>query len=147
MKTFNNEKVILASDNNKIFLTNYRVHMQVKEWGFNYSIGIFLEDISSVEVKYKSNILLLLIGCLIFISSIIFGLTENESEVLSVGMLVGLISLFLWWLSRRHVICISPNGGAKMTFSIRGFDSDKIDDFILKLSQAKEERISLNKLN
>jgi hypothetical protein len=38
--------------------------MKVRDWGIDYSIGIFLDDISSIEVKYKSSLILLLANLL-----------------------------------------------------------------------------------
>jgi hypothetical protein len=56
MKKLENENVILTSNNDKVILTDHRIHMKVKDWGIDYSIGIFLEDISSIEVQKQFDI-------------------------------------------------------------------------------------------
>ncbi len=141
MKKLENEKVILTSNNDKITLTDHRVHMKVKDWGIDYSIGIFLEDISSIEVKYKSSLILLLGGILSIVGSVLYGLSENQSNILVLGLILGLILFAFWWFSRQHIVSISSNGGSKLNFSIQGFEAEKVEDFVWKVSKAKSERV------
>lgn len=141
MKKLENEKVILTSNNDKIILTDQRIHMKVKDWGIDYSIGIFLEDISSIEVKYKSSLILLLAGIISIAGSELYGLSENQSNIMVLGLILGLILLVFWRFSRQHIVSISSNGGAKLNFSIQGFDAEKVDDFVWKVSKAKAERV------
>lgn len=147
MKILDNEKVILTSNNDKVILTDHRIHMKVKDWGIDYSIGIFLEDISSIEVKYKSNLILLLVGILSIVGSMFYGLSENQSDIMVLGLILGLILLGLWWFSRQHIVSISPNGGEKLNFSIQGFDAEKVEDFVWKVSKAKAERVRVRMNN
>lgn len=141
MKKLENENVILTSNNDKVILTDHRIHMKVKDWGIDYSIGIFLEDISSIEVKYKSSLILLLAGIISIVGSVLYGLSENQSGILVLGLILGLILLAFWWFSRQHIVSISPNGGAKLNFSIQGFEAEKVEDFVWKVSKAKAERV------
>jgi hypothetical protein len=141
MKKLENEKVILTSNNDKIILTDHRIHMKVKDWGIDYSIGIFLEDISSIEVKYKSSLILLLAGIISIVGSVFYGLSENQRGILVLGLILGLILLAFWWFSRQHIVSISSNGGAKLNFSIQGFEAEKVEDFVWKVSQAKVGRV------
>lgn len=46
MYLLTNEIEILSSNENKVILTNQRIHLEDKEWGHSYNITIFLEDIS-----------------------------------------------------------------------------------------------------
>ena len=141
MKKLENERVILTSNNEKVVLTDHRVHMKVKDWGIDYSIGIFLEDISSIEVKYKSSLILLLASIFSIVGSVFYGLSENQSGILVLGLILGLILLAFWWFSRQHNVSISSKGGAKLNFSIQGFEAEKVDDFVWKVSKAKADRV------
>lgn len=61
MKLLPNENKLLTLNEDKIILTNLRIQMTDSVWGQSFSISIFLEDISSIESKYKSNIVQLII--------------------------------------------------------------------------------------
>ncbi len=137
MKLLQNEKTNLSSNDDKINLSDHRIHMKVKDWGFDYSIGIFLEDISSIEEKYENNLILLIGGILSIIGGTFYGFIENLSGFLFLGLFIGLVLLSFWWFSRQHIVSISSNGGAKLNFSIQGFDAEKVDDFVWKVSKAK----------
>ena len=56
-----NEAKIITSDDEKIILTNHRIQMTDSVWGQSFFICIFLEDISSITIKYKSNIIFIIL--------------------------------------------------------------------------------------
>jgi hypothetical protein len=141
MKKLNNEKNILVSDNDLITLTDHRIYLDEKMWGYNYYIEIYLENISSIEAKYASKPLFLILSILFLISFIFLGISENESSAMGIGLVLGLVFFLLWWRSRKHVLSISSNGGSKLNFSVEGFSDEKIEDFVWKLSQAKADRV------
>jgi hypothetical protein len=72
---------------------------------------------------------------------VLYGLSENQSGILVLGLILGLILLAFWWFSRQHIVSISSNGGSKLNFSIQGFETEKEEDFVWKVSQAKVERL------
>jgi hypothetical protein len=119
MNLFTNEQIITSSNDNQVVLTNYRIHSETKDWGRSYSNTIFLEDISSVEVKYSSVIIFLILGAFALLAWI----SQMSNAMGDTG--VGLITIFLaiaflllYWFSRRHVIAITPNGGKAITFLV-----------------------------
>ena len=61
MKLLQNEEKLITSEEDRMILTNYRITKRDEIWGKSYKISIFLEDISSIEVHFKSNIVFLII--------------------------------------------------------------------------------------
>jgi hypothetical protein len=64
MMLLSNEEELISSNGGKIILTNQCIHQDDREWGNAYSITIFLEDISSIEMRYSSNMIFLILGIL-----------------------------------------------------------------------------------
>ncbi len=62
MQHLPDEEILVTSNQDTIVLTNQRIHMSDKQWGRTYQITIFLENISSIEVLYKSNPLFIIIA-------------------------------------------------------------------------------------
>lgn len=142
MKLLPNEVELLKSNDDAIILTNFRIQMTDKIWGQAFSIIIFLQDISSIETKFKSNILFLVLGAITAIGGFSIG---EEAEM--AGLLLGGIFVAIWWFTRKHIVSISSNGGASLNFMVQGMSSEKINDFIHNVSLAKQNRIiELHKL-
>ena len=137
MKLLPNEAQLLILNDEKIILTNYRIQMSKSEWGQSSSIDIFLEDISSIETKYKNDILFLVLGPLIAVGSVYFG-----GMVTIGGIVVGAICIAIWWTTRKHDISISSKGGSQINFLAQGMGKDKINDFIHEVLAAKHARVN-----
>jgi hypothetical protein len=144
MKLLTNEHILVSSDKEKVILTNQRIQLNNRSWGQAYSINIFLEDISSVETKYRSYLILVLLG-LISVAGGVYLAEIEGSESLYVGFALGGFFLLVWWLTRTNVISITPNGGSSLNFVVKGMSDDKITDFVFNVSQAKLDRV--NQLN
>jgi hypothetical protein len=144
MKLLTNEHILVSSDKEKVILTNQRIQLNNRSWGQAYSINIFLEDISSVETKYRSYLILVLLG-LISVAGGVYLAEIEGSESLYVGFALGGFFLLVWWLTRTNVISITPNGGSSLNFVVKGMSDDKIADFVFNVSQAKLDRV--NQLN
>ena len=142
MKLLTNEQTITSSNRNYVVLTNLRIHNESKEWGHSYSNTLFLEDISSIEIKYNSSILLLILGAL---SLLAWGYQlMNGGSQTEIGMsilFIAVVSLLIYWFSRKHVIAITPNGGKPIMLLIARIGSEQILDFVDKLQDAKANRI------
>jgi len=150
MYLLNNEIEILSSNENKVILTNQRIHMEDKEWGRSYNITLFLEDISSIEVKYSS----LIIALIIAIFAGLIGLMNSANSQNSNGgpnfqvisFIASAFFLIIYFISRTHIVSITSNGGKSLNFKVKGMKDDMIEDFIYKVQQAKSQRIEqLNK--
>src|SRR4051812_31343750 len=101
------EEGLVVSNEGKIVLTNQRIEMKDRDWGRSYSIVIFLEDISSFEVRYKSNIIFATLAVIGIIMSIYFSFTGNyENNLLGITLIASLVFFVLWWISKQHIISI-----------------------------------------
>jgi hypothetical protein len=139
MKQLPGEEKLITSNGNKVILTNYRIQMSDSELGKSYLISIFLEDISSIEVKYKSNIIFIIIG----IVALLAGAYLDKAGP---GAILCCIFIAIWWFSRQHIISISSNGGAALNFLVTGMSETNINDFVDNVSNAKHARVAqLNK--
>jgi hypothetical protein len=142
MKLLPNEEILVSSNSDKLILTNHRIQLTEKSWGQSFSIGIFIEDISSIEVKYKSNTILLLVGILCVLVGFYMSGKSNGNEEMLGGIFLGGILILIWWLSRKHVVSITSNGGAKLNFMVQGMGDEKISDFVHNVSLAKQTRVN-----
>lgn len=147
MKLLPNEQKLLSLSSNEIILTDHRIHMTDQVWGQSFSINIFLEDISSIEIKFTHKLfLLILAGLFVFGGYYSSGGFAGSSPMYG-GLFFGGICFAIWWFTRKHVVSVSPNGGSPLNFKIRGMDSNAIEEFVYKLSTAKQNRVNqLHKL-
>lgn len=134
------EEKIITANNDKIILSNLRIYMSYKTWGNAYSISVFLEDISSIEVKYKSNIIFVILGLI----SLAVGalMTERESQAIIIGAATSIVCFLLYRFTRKHVISISSNGGGIANILAEGMKDDKIEEFVHTVSSAKLDRVN-----
>jgi hypothetical protein len=142
MRLSSDEKILVTSNQDKVILTNQRVHLTDKQWGRSYQITIFLENISSIENVYKSNPLLLVIAALgLVVALVTYNRTYDEGLTFG-GFAAGVIFLLLWLNSRRHMVTISSNGGGKLDFPIDGMSEASVKDFVDKVGTAKAGRMN-----
>ena len=138
MNLLPNEIDIDITNNSGIGLTNYRIYKIDKDlWGNSQMISIFLEDISSIEVKYKNYIILLILAVIV----VLYGFFESHGDLLYSLGLAGLLVL-IWFVTRKHVISIASNGGAVRDNLIAGIGKDSISKFIDQVSLAKFNRVN-----
>ena len=142
MKLLPNEEKLITSNADKIILTNHRIQMTDSVWGQSFTISIFLEDISSMEIKYKSNILFIILGVICVLGGVYTAGQHGGSEAMIGGLVLGGIFFALWWFTRKHIISISSDGGASLNFMVQGMGKDKIADFIHNVSLAKQTRVN-----
>ncbi len=117
MKLLPNEEQLFISKNKKMILTNHRVQMVESEWGQSSSITIFLEDISSIEKKFKSDIWLLILAPLIILSGFFLGSFYVSEIATLAGIALGFLCLGIWWATRKRLISISSKSPAEMSYS------------------------------
>ena len=141
MKRLPNEEEIIQSNADKIMLTNHRIILTDSVWGYSYTNIIFLEDISSIEIKYRSSIIYIFIGIISVLAGVFLAGRNNSGQILLAGFILG-IFMMIWWFSRNLIISISPNGGSSIIFSVSGISDDKINDFIYEVSLAKQKRVN-----
>lgn len=137
---FQGETLISESDNNEITLTSHRVRYNSSSSGKGDIISIALEKISSIEIHYKSWILILLLGILFAAGGMVMGVNDRGGAMV-MGLAVGGVCVLLYFLTRKHVVTISSDGGAKINFETNGMKRDTLLDFINKIETAKANRL------
>lgn len=143
MKYLTEEETIIVSDDKSLTLTTHRISLETKNWGESHFASIMLEKISSIEVKYHSWVVVLIIGVIALIFGI--GLTlvndyQIRKEVSQFSLIAGGVCILLFFLSRHHVITITSDGGTKISFSTKGMKKENVFEFVDKIEQAKNER-------
>src|SRR5690554_2806532 len=130
-----------------MILTDHRVHMLECEWGQSFSIDIFLEDISSIETKYKSDVWLLILAPFLVLGSFYFGSLYGGEIATLAGIILGSLAIAMWWATRKRQLSISSNGGTPINFNLQGMSMDKINDLVQVILLAKQTRVNaLNKV-
>jgi hypothetical protein len=141
MNLLSGERLLVSSNDDKIILTDQRIHMTDKIWGKSYQITIFLEDISSIEHLYRNNIFYVVLAMLSFFLAVIsIGSGANVATIYG-GLIVGGLFLTLWLGSRQRLIKISSKGGGALCFIIEGMSEAYIDEFLHKVQEAKANRL------
>jgi hypothetical protein len=149
MQLFPNEQRLVASDQDKVLLTNYRISRTDKEWGRSYQITIFLENISSVEKIYQSNPLLVVVAVVCFLLGLmILAQGRDSNGNLGFGSFALALIFFIFWLiSKRQVVTITSAGGSKLNFRVDGMNAAQVEGFIDDVQAAQAARIKeLHKL-
>lgn len=143
MNLLANEQTITSSNENKVILTNLRLQTKDKDWGQSYSNTIFLEDISSIEVRYKSNIIFLILAGLALLMWAAQSMNSFSSGGQSTfAFVIAVVFALLYWFTRRHVISVTPDGGKAINFVVSNMGTQQIEDFVDKVQVAKMERIT-----
>ena len=129
-------EVILDSLTESVLLTNYRI---MKEHGNSYKISIFLEKISSIVMHYKIKPLLLFFGIICFI---VGGVLFDYNEALGIlSLIVGIILIIAFYLTCKHVLVISPDGGMKLEIEVKRTSRERIEEFLTIIQEAKQAKI------
>ena len=136
------EEKLVASNGGKIILTNQRIEMNDTVWGRPNTVVIFLEEISSVEVRYTNSLALLVLAITGFVVSIYLSINKSdETNLFRTTLIAGVIFILFWWLSGQYIISITSNGGRSLKFGVDRMTNSAIEDFIYKVQAAKALRI------
>lgn len=146
MELIKDERIITESGNKEFVLTTHRIRYQTSSWGQAHITSIMLEKISSIEVRYYSWIITLFLGILFIIFGLVLSVNEENNEAFGVTPLflfAGGMLVLIYFLTRRHVIVIAADGGAKINFVTSGMNREFILAIIDSVEIAKAERASL----
>ncbi len=118
MESLENEKLITESGNRQVMLTTHRLRYHEGTSSNSDFTSIMLDKISSIEVKYQSNILFLIIG------------------VITIPIVVGIVFILIYYFTRKHVVSVNPDGGKSIIFETRGMKREYLEEFIFKIESA-----------
>lgn len=135
------ESIITQSKDRMVTLTNYRIRFQDTSSGRAHIVSIMLEKISSIEIHYKSYIFLLIIGILLAAAGLFMGV-NNMGRQMTLGLVLGGLFILVYLRTRKHVVSIASDGGAKINFETKGMRREVLLDFINQIEKAKIENKS-----
>jgi hypothetical protein len=142
MQLLSDEEILVSSNQDKIILTNQRIHQSDKQWGRSYQITLFLENISSIEALYKSNLILLVLAVVTFLAGL-FAPAEgymNDGTIRFGCFMFSIIFLAFWFYSKQQTVTIASNGGSKLNINVEKMSSASVVEFVDKVMAAKAER-------
>lgn len=109
---FEDEQIITQSDKNIITLTNRRIRYADSQGSKAHFVSILLEKISCIEVNYQSKPFYLLFGLLFALAGFFTTANFDRGEPLFLGGVIAVIFIILFFLSRKHFLVISSDGGS-----------------------------------
>jgi len=124
----NQENVILESDTGEFLLTDRKVRFTIKRWGQLNITSILLKNITSIQIKYKSNPILIALG----IICIAIGVISGTKLGFITGIIMGIILLFIYYRSVNRAIKIS-SASSSILLPIKNLDDDEAINFIDKV--------------
>jgi hypothetical protein len=142
-----NENILTESDNGQITLTTHRLRYDNSVFSKAKIVSIMLENISSIEVDYKSWFLMLIlaiIGGAMGVAMSVMGANEQASDLQTAGFIIlvfAVIFLLIYLFSRRHVVSVASKGGAKIVFFTKRIGRGSVIEFIDKIEKAQNERV------
>src|SRR5580658_7309439 len=142
MQPLADEEILVNSNQDKIMLTNQRIHLSDREWGRAHQLTIFLENISSIEMIYKSNpLLVILMGVCLLVGLYASSRGYQSDTILQNGCFIfSVIFLVFWIFSKSRMVTIHSRGGSKLNFRVTGMKTSEVIGFIDKVIAAKAAR-------
>jgi hypothetical protein len=134
------ESILSMSENNLIVLTTHRIRYSYSEWGEANTISIMLEKISSIQARYISYPLLLLVGGLAILVAFIMNSNHSDEREAIIPGVIGIGCIIWYFMSRKHFCIITSDGGAKIAFSTNGVKREVVISMIDKIEAAKSKR-------
>ena len=142
------ESIITQSNDNQITLTTHRIRYNDSAFGKAKIVSMMLENVSSIEVHYKSwpfVLNLAILAALIGIGTNITGMQNQKSDLQSIGFIqlaVAAVLFLIYFFNRKHIVSIASNGGGRIDFFTKGLSRESIIDFVDKIEAAKHKRVS-----
>lgn len=141
MNLLSNESILVKSNDDTIILTNLRLHMRGRKWGRDYQVTIFLEDISSIENSFRSNLSYLIFAGISFFVGAINVSNREYIFYTYMGLILGGIFLSLWLSNRGQQVTFCSKGGNSISFFVGHMNSEQVEDFIHKVEEARIQRL------
>ena len=141
LELLDSEIVVLESGNKEVTLTNIRIRHKIGGSSKSKLTSIFLEKISSIDVTYKSNPILVGLALVAFLIGGVGVIDDQPSDIVAITFLVGLLLIILYRVFLRHIISIKSDGGSRIEFQIKGMKNAQVHDFVNAVEEAKNNRI------
>lgn len=141
LKLFENEELITQSTKGKVVLTNMRIRYSDEVVGRAHIVSIMLEKISSIEIHYRSWWLALLVGIIALVAGVASLTGRNDGELAMILFVVGALSLIFYFTTRKHIVSVSSDGGAKINFETSGMSREDLLKFVGQIEEAKNNRV------
>lgn len=135
MELMTEEKEIIKVNNNEITLTTHRIRFQRKIGGNSNITSIMLEELSSCDIIHRSNTSLLIVGILVFLTSVVIGFSYTYGFA---GILLALIILIAYLYGRKGTISLA-SPGTTIKFA-SGMRLEEMTHFIDEVESAKNQR-------
>ncbi|QEM11759.1 hypothetical protein [Mucilaginibacter rubeus] len=143
MNLFEDEKIITTTDDNIIILTTHRIRSTNSlGWGHRETTSIMLDMVSSIKTTYNSYPVLLVIAAIIAIAGFILSNQNNSSYGVSFAIVLAIILVSIYFVTRKHVCVIASSGGSRIVFATSNMSHDSLISFIDRVEESKH-KISL----
>jgi hypothetical protein len=141
-----NEEELFTNSIRTFIITNYRVYRQHKGNFSEYSMTIFHKDIASIEKKFNSSIILVLLT-LISICGFFYLLTNGNEKQSIVSLIFAFLFGVIWYLTRKHKLIITSHGGTKLKYIVSGNDEEIINSIDLISSMKQIQAVGKINMN
>ncbi|MBL6446094.1 hypothetical protein JMN32_07235 [Fulvivirga sp. 29W222] len=133
MNLFKNESILVKSESEVVVLTTHRLRYQDKK----ELTSIMLKQISSIDIKYTSHPLLIILAVITGLEGIVI-LSNSETEIAILALFSAGILAALFLSSRKHVVTIS-SASSRLVFHTKGMGEQSVESFVDKVEAAIAE--------
>lgn len=134
---------IVLYESKLLVISNQRIDYHIQSMGNQHHKGINLEDISSLEVKAKGYLILLILSIFCFVGGLaaLYQNSDANGGQVGIGMALGL--LLLWYFIKEKVLAVQPHGGKALFLNLNGFNKDEVGKLFDIIMDAKNSRFNL----
>ena len=138
---FDDEEVyVYTNGSNNVSLTNLRIRSIERIWGKFRMTSILLENVSSAEIRHRSNPIFVIISIIAFLIGIQFFEEYRYDGIANTLFGTSVVFLFIFLLTRKRSIVVSSNGGSKLTILTSGMGKEQALEFVNKVELAVRYR-------
>jgi hypothetical protein len=131
----NGERVITKSGDGLITLTNQRVRLERISYGQSEVVSIILKKVSSLEIRYKSTPILLVLSLILAVGGGVC-LSEGLNNVFWLMIGIAVLLLAAYFRTRTHFITIRSDNSVKIHFKTQGLSTNEVINFINQVENA-----------
>ena len=134
-----NETVLLELGK-RLTLTSHRVRYESDAMGSEEIKSIMLDELASCAMTQTSNVILLVLALLVFLSGLFVSVSEARQEgALIIGVIFAVVLVIAFFVTRRQVLSLA-SAGTTITLNTQGTKLDTLKEFIERAEAAKNAR-------